>query len=150
MESDRFRYLRCHATGARCAWNDPARRYARSPVSQLGSYGRLSRNGYFRQHFFYLRTGLFHPGRKAEVCPQFVDRFVLGEAWRIGSHFKQHAARFPEINRMKISSIHNRADLVTETDQFFSQGNLLFIVRYAESDVMNRPNRDPARTYVRR
>src|SRR5262249_15056611 len=102
-----------------------------------------------RQTVFDLRTCLFHPGRETQAFTQLAHRFVLGESWRISGQFEKHATWFAKINRMKIGPIHNRADLVTETDQFFPPRNLFFIVRNAESNMVNRAGCDPTGSNIR-
>src|SRR6516165_10266300 len=50
---------------------------------------------------------------------------------------------------MKIGPIHNRADLVTEIDQFFPPRNLLLIVRNTERNMVDRTGCDPAGSNIR-
>src|SRR5450432_2437916 len=50
---------------------------------------------------------------------------------------------------MKIDTVHDRAHVMAETDQFFSPARLLRIVGNPKGDVVNGPGSEPARRAVR-
>jgi hypothetical protein len=75
---------------------------------------------------------------------EFIDCFVFGEPWGIGRNFEKDTTRLAKVDRVKISPVHDWANVAAKADYLFPQCHLLFIVENAEGDVMNRTGCDPS------
>ena len=53
------------------------------------------------------RTSWLEPCRNSELFSQRFDRFVESESGRISRQFEEHSAGFAEVDRMKVSAIHD-------------------------------------------
>src|SRR6266478_2950879 len=70
--------------------------------------------------------------------------FVQGETGGLSGDFKKDAARFSEINGMKIGAIDYWRHVVAELDEMFAPLQLLGFVLCAKCNMMHRSRRDPA------
>ena len=73
---------------------------------------------------------------------EIVRFFVQNETGRFGRDLEKNAARFAEIDRMKINAIDYRSHVVSEFNEMLAPLQLLGIVLGAEGDVMHRPGRN--------
>ena len=76
-------------------------------------------------------------GLEAQVVAEFLDTLIRCESRRIGRDLKENASRLAEVDRVKVSAIHHRADVVAEIGQLFATLALTRIVRRAERNVMH-------------
>src|SRR5215471_10259591 len=73
---------------------------------------------------------------------EFLDLLVQSKTGRLSRDFKQHAAGFAEIDRMKISAIDYRRDVVAKIDETLAPHELFGFVLRSKRNVMHRTRRD--------
>src|SRR5262249_33794675 len=73
---------------------------------------------------------------------EFLDLLVQSKTGRLSRDFKQHAAGFAEIDRMKISAIDYRRDVVAKIDETLAPHELFGFVPRSKRNVMHRTRRD--------
>src|SRR4051794_10890151 len=76
--------------------------------------------------------------------PQSFGVLVDSESRRIGSNLKENAARFTEVDGVKIFPVHDRRNVEVELGKLFQPDPLLLIVRRTPRDVMNGSDGDTA------
>src|SRR6266496_396100 len=79
---------------------------------------------------------------------EFVQFLVQGKTGWLRRNFKQHAAGFSEINRMKVRAIDYRRDVVANIHEMFAPLELFMLVLRSKRDVMHRTRSDAAHACV--
>src|SRR5262245_8655564 len=82
------------------------------------------------------------------MSAEFFDFLIQRKTGRLSRDFEQHAARFPEIDRMKISPIYYRCDVVAEIDKTLAPLELFGFVLRSKSNVMHRTGSDTSHRAV--
>src|SRR6267154_11275 len=65
------------------------------------------------------------------------NRLVERKPWRIGSQFKQHAARLTKVNGVKVSAVEHWCDIQRTCHQHFAPLELRSIVSSTKRDMMH-------------
>ena len=68
---------------------------------------------------------------------EFIQFLIQRETGRLGRDFEQHAARFTEINGMKISAIDYWRDVVAKFDEMLAPLELFGLVFRSKRNVMH-------------
>src|SRR6266404_2611290 len=82
------------------------------------------------------------------MLTEFFHLLVQGETGRLGRNLEENATGLSEINRMKISPIDHRRDVVGKIDKLLAPLELFGIVLCAKRNMMNRTGGDASRPGV--
>src|SRR5215470_9766838 len=78
------------------------------------------------------------------MVAEFFHLLVQRETGRFSGDFKEHAARFAEINGMKISAIDYWRDVIAKIDETLAPLELFGLILGSKRNVMHRTGRNAA------